>query len=188
MHATGGEFDGEVRPLEWLMIRGSLTLTDSTFVNSAEPPLEGKQLPQLPRAAGSIWGHVQLPWQLDATVVWRSIGAQFDDDRNQFELQPADQVDARNHGHHDKWLVAKRSGHREYGDMPLTLGYYTRADIPFYYALADAFTICDQYFCSSLTGTTANRCYLWTGTIRERPTAAVPGGSPRFAPDPIVSV
>ena len=58
--------------------------------------------------------------------------------------------------------------------MPLTLGHYTRADIPFYYALADAFTICDQYFCSSLTGTTPNRCYLWTGTIRERPTAQVP--------------
>ena len=52
--------------------------------------------------------------------------------------------------------------------MPLTMGYYTRADIPFYYALADAFTICDQYFCSSLTGTTPNRFYLWTGTIRER--------------------
>jgi phospholipase C len=50
--------------------------------------------------------------------------------------------------------------------MPLTMGYYTREDIPFYYALADAFTICDQNFCSSLTGTTANRLYLWTGTIR----------------------
>jgi phospholipase C len=85
-----------------------------------------------------------------------------------------DQVDARNHGRHDRWLPAKRSGSREYAALPLTLGYYTRADIPFYYALADAFTICDQYFCSSLTGTTANRCYLWTGTIRERPTADAP--------------
>ena len=46
--------------------------------------------------------------------------------------------------------------------MPLTLGYYTREDIPFYYALADAFTICDQHFCSALTGTTPNRLYLWT--------------------------
>ncbi len=42
----------------------------------------------------------------------------------------ADQTDARNHGHHDKWLVAKRSGHPEYREMPLTLGYSTRADIP----------------------------------------------------------
>lgn len=86
----------------------------------------------------------------------------------------ADQTDARNHGHHDKWLVAKRSGHPEYREMPLTLGYYTRADIPFYYALADAFTICDQYFCSSLTGTTPNRSYLWTGTIRDQPSAKSP--------------
>jgi phospholipase C len=86
----------------------------------------------------------------------------------------ADQVDARNHGRYDKWLTAKPSGQREYATMPLTLGYYTRADIPFYYALADAFTICDQYFCSSLTGTTPNRLYLWTGTIRERQAADAP--------------
>jgi phospholipase C len=85
-----------------------------------------------------------------------------------------DQVDARNGGLHDKWLPAKRSPHREYARLPLTMGYYTRADIPFYYALADAFTICDQYFCSSLTGTTPNRCYLWSGTVRERPTAESP--------------
>lgn len=50
--------------------------------------------------------------------------------------------------------------------MPLTMGYHNRNDIPFYYALADAFTICDQHFCSSLTGTNPNRLYFWTGTIR----------------------
>jgi len=79
----------------------------------------------------------------------------------------ADQTDARNHGHHDKWLDSKPSGREECTGMPLTMGYYNREDLPFYYAFADAFTICDQYFCSSLTGTTANRLYLWTGTIRE---------------------
>ena len=62
-----------------------------------------------------------------------------------------DQVDARNGGRYDRWLAAKRSGEKAYADMPLTLGYYTREDIPFYYALADAFTICDQHFCSALT-------------------------------------
>src|SRR5262249_47053613 len=77
------------------------------------------------------------------------------------------QVDARNAGKYDRWLDAKRSGHKEYANMPLTMGFYTREDIPFYYALADAFTVCDQNFCSSLTGTTPNRLYLWTGTIRE---------------------
>lgn len=79
------------------------------------------------------------------------------------------QVDARNNGKFDKWLDVKKSGNREYKKMPLTLGYYNREDIPFYYALADAFTVCDQNFCSSLTGTTPNRLYLWSGTIREKP-------------------
>lgn len=78
-----------------------------------------------------------------------------------------DQVDARNEGRYDKWLDNKPSGVEEYKAMPLTLGFYTREDIPFYYSLADAFTVCDQHFCSSLTGTTANRLYFWTGTIRE---------------------
>jgi len=78
------------------------------------------------------------------------------------------QVDARNHGRYDKWLTAKPSGNSQYAKMPLTLGHYTREDIPFYYAFADAFTVCDQHFCSSLTGTTPNRLYLWTGTIRAK--------------------
>jgi phospholipase C len=84
-----------------------------------------------------------------------------------------DQVDARNEGKYDKWLDNKPSGVEDYKSMPLTLGFYTREDIPFYYSLADAFTICDQHFCSSLTGTTANRLYFWTGTIREKPTGDV---------------
>ena len=79
------------------------------------------------------------------------------------------QVDARNKGRFDQWLEAKRSGEDEYKDIPLTMGYYTREDIPFYYALADAFTVCDQHFCSSLTGTTANRLFLWSGKLKDRP-------------------
>ncbi|MEO6286933.1 MAG: phospholipase C, phosphocholine-specific [Dyadobacter sp.] len=79
------------------------------------------------------------------------------------------QVDAYNGGKYDKWLTSKRSGHAEYSDMPLTLGYYDREDLPFYYALADAFTICDQNFCSSMTPTHPNRYFLWSGTIRETP-------------------
>ena len=78
------------------------------------------------------------------------------------------QVDARNDGKFDKWLDAKKSDYPDYANVPMTMGYYTREDIPFYYALADAFTVCDQHFCSSLTGTTPNRLYFWTGTIREK--------------------
>jgi phospholipase C len=84
----------------------------------------------------------------------------------------SNQVDAWNHGRYDKWLDAKHSGNKEYSEMPLTMGYYTRQDIPFYYALADAFTVCDQNFCSAFTGTTPNRVYFWSGTIREKQEAA----------------
>lgn len=79
-----------------------------------------------------------------------------------------DQVDARNDGRYNKWLDHKKSGVEEYKSMPLTLGFYSREDIPFYYSLADAFTVCDHNFCSSLTGTTPNRLYFWTGTIRAK--------------------
>lgn len=50
-------------------------------------------------------------------------------------------------------------------DGPLTMGYYTRADLPFYYALADAFTVCDSYHCSVLGPTDSNRVMAWSGTI-----------------------
>lgn len=78
------------------------------------------------------------------------------------------QVDARNKGRYDGWLDAKRSGNEAYADMPLTMGYYNREDIPFYYALADAFTVCDHSFCSSLTGTSPNRSFFWTGKIKQK--------------------
>lgn len=72
------------------------------------------------------------------------------------------QVDARNEGKYNNWIEAKRPG-KEYYNLPLTMGFYSREDLPFYYALADAFTVCDQHFCAALTGTTTNRSYFWTG-------------------------
>ncbi|WP_035606578.1 phospholipase C, phosphocholine-specific [Haloferula sp. BvORR071] len=77
------------------------------------------------------------------------------------------EVGAGNGGKHDQWLRVMQSGHEEYAELPLTLGYYDRSDIPFYYAFADAFTICDQHFCALQTCTTPNRLYLWTGTSRD---------------------
>jgi phospholipase C len=47
----------------------------------------------------------------------------------------------------------------------LTMGYYTRADIPYYYAIADAFTICDNYFCSVMGPTDPNRLYSMAASI-----------------------
>jgi phospholipase C len=47
----------------------------------------------------------------------------------------------------------------------LTMGYYTRADLDFYYALADAFTLCDRYHCSVLGPTDPNRLHALSGTL-----------------------
>lgn len=73
------------------------------------------------------------------------------------------QHEAWNHGAMDGWIAAHRAADGESG--PLTMGYLTRADLPYYYALADAFTICDAYHCSVLGPTNPNRYYLMTGTI-----------------------
>ena len=46
----------------------------------------------------------------------------------------------------------------------MTMGHFTREVAPFYYALADAFTICDAYHCSIFGPTSPNRNFLFTGT------------------------
>src|SRR5262249_18083200 len=48
---------------------------------------------------------------------------------------------------------------------PRTLGYYPREDMPFYYALADGFTICDHFFSSAIGPTDPNRLYSMSATL-----------------------
>lgn len=63
---------------------------------------------------------------------------------------------AFNNGRYDAWPRYKTD---------MTMGFHLRADIPFHYALADAFTVCDHYFCSLPGPTHPNRMFLMTGTI-----------------------
>ena len=73
------------------------------------------------------------------------------------------QHEAWNGGRMDQWLPAHRKADGLHG--PYCMGYYKREDIPFHFALADAFTICDAYHCSIFGPTWPNRMYLMTGTI-----------------------
>jgi phospholipase C len=50
-------------------------------------------------------------------------------------------------------------------DAILSMGYYDRIDLPYYYALADGFTICDNYFCSVMGPTDPNRLYTMAASI-----------------------
>jgi phospholipase C len=63
----------------------------------------------------------------------------------------------------DQWLPVHRRADGEHG--PYCKGYYTREDIPFQFALAEAFTLCDAYDCSAMGPTWPNRMYWMTGTI-----------------------
>ncbi len=63
----------------------------------------------------------------------------------------------------DRWLPAHRKADGVNG--PYVMGYYTREDIPFQFALAETFTVCDHYFCSVFGPTWPNRLYWMTGTI-----------------------
>lgn len=57
--------------------------------------------------------------------------------------------------HWDAWVATK-------GKM--SLGHFKRTDLPYYHALADAFTVCDAYFCSVFGPTNPNRLFLVSGT------------------------
>ena len=67
----------------------------------------------------------------------------------------SDAQEAWNEGRMNRWPAVKTER---------TMGYYRREDIPFQYAMANAFTLCDAYHCSTQTGTNTNRLFLWTGT------------------------
>ncbi|CAD6509973.1 phosphocholine-specific phospholipase C [Paraburkholderia sabiae] len=61
-----------------------------------------------------------------------------------------------NQGRCDEWNKVRFAG--------LGMSYFDRNDLPFYYALADAFTICDQYYASTFTQTNPNRLHLFSGS------------------------
>jgi phospholipase C len=63
---------------------------------------------------------------------------------------------AWNNGEWDQWIPAR---------TPRGMIFCTRDDLSFYYALADAYTICDAYFCPIIGPTFPNRIYEFTGTI-----------------------
>ena len=46
---------------------------------------------------------------------------------------------------------------------PYSMGHYQRSELPFQFALAEAFTICDNYHCSHAGGTDPNRIVFFSG-------------------------
>jgi len=63
---------------------------------------------------------------------------------------------AWNNGNYDAWIANKGRA---------AMIHCKRPNIPFHDALADAFTVCDSYFCSVRGPTDPNRYYIWTGWL-----------------------
>ncbi len=95
-----------------------------------------------PKATGS--GHV-LPFRLNTQTT---------------SAQCLSDIDHNWKGSHstwknyDAWVKVKGA---------LAMGHFVRDDLPFYYALADAFTVCDAYYCSIFGPTNPNRMFLFSG-------------------------
>jgi len=88
------------------------------------------------------------------------------------EGQTTNDIDHSWGGQHNSWnngandsFITSHLATEGATNGPVTMGYYTRADLPFYYALADAFTVCDGYHCSVLGPTDPNRLMLMSGSI-----------------------
>jgi phospholipase C len=101
----------------------------------------------------SVWqqsngNRVVMPWHLDAG---RGNAQRADGTPHTWN----DAQDAWDNGRMSQWPLHKRDH---------SMGYYTRAELPFHYALADAFTVCDAYHCSLQGGTNPNRLFLWSGS------------------------
>ena len=125
----------------------ALTLNDSSGLSVFHQPFPG--------AAGAPYGGHLLPFRFDTN----NNGECVNDIGHQWEMQHQ----AWNGGAMDRFLSVHLEESQR--DGANTMGYYTREDLKFYYALADAFTVCDGYHCSAIGGTDANRLYSLTATI-----------------------
>jgi len=126
------------------------------YLGSLSLPAEGRDdieglrlpLPTLP----DLQGNPVCAWPMDGTP------PEADDPPHGWDAAHA----AHNGGRNDGFVQQFERVHAT-ADLRLPLGYYTRATLPVFYALADEFTVCDHWFSSLLSSTWPNRKYLHSG-------------------------
>jgi phospholipase C len=88
-----------------------------------------------------------------------------------------------NNGKMDSYVRVHTSSTHEGANGAMTMGYYDRSDLAFYYALADTFTLCDGYHASILGPTHPNRLMANSGTIDPAGTHGGPVTDTNETPD-----
>lgn len=116
----------------------------------ADPDMDrspgGRLPPWAQPFAGNADGYL-LPWHIDTTHMSQCIT---DPDHSWG-------------GQHDAYAEGRMDGFARVQGAA-ALGYHRRVDLPYHWALADAFTLCDHSFCSVLGPTNPNRYVSMTGT------------------------
>ena len=128
------------------------------------------------------------PFHLETTCVPRDPPHQWESMRAHWNRGRMDRfvVEAAHHGRPAPATTPAREGDEDDDDPTsggrFTLGYFDDRDLPFYYHLANTFTIADRYFSAAMAGTWPNRQFLYTGTAQKRlaPTAMLRGARSIF--------
>ena len=120
----------------------------------------GKAVWEQPEAP-VVGGPTQYPWPLSGT--------------NKYDgsVPPTPELGAANYpgsshsweDQHGAWYGGLMNGWVFSKGGPTTLGFLKRHDLPYHYALAEAYTIGDAYHCSVMSATGPNRTYHWGGSI-----------------------
>jgi len=108
--------------------------------------------------------------QPDGRSVWQQLKNEkgerlmpFHLDSSQGNAQRADGAPHTWVDSHQAWADGRISEWPRYKHVN-SMGFMKEREVPFQFALANAFTLCDAYHCAMHTGTHANRSFHWTGT------------------------
>jgi outer membrane receptor protein involved in Fe transport len=94
VHARGVELEGDWRLSSTFTATGNLSITRSTFASRVIPDLEGLDVPQVPRYSGGVSLRYVDPRFATASLQLRTVGRQFEDDRNTLTLDRSTVLDA----------------------------------------------------------------------------------------------
>jgi outer membrane receptor protein involved in Fe transport len=87
LRAAGVELEAEIRPHRTLTLSAVAALTSSRFIELTElPALEGNRVPQVPAWQLGLTATYANPRIATVAAELRALGSQFDDDRNELEL------------------------------------------------------------------------------------------------------
>lgn len=124
------------------------TLSDTRGFDDTTPPVVFAQSGWNPMTQAVDPAGVTLPYRFDTTRGPLVAGECVNDpDHSWIGMH-----NSWNGGANDNWLPAQVPFSPLQGNVPVTMGFYTRRDLPIHYLLADTLTVCDGYFARCWAG------------------------------------